>query len=311
MGHKIARISAVRPMAFDYEDYRVLDCGDEMASEYTLAQGDLVFTRYNGARRFVGVCAQFKCYEPRLYPDKLIRTRPDLPQLEPRYLEIALNCGLSRAWLETKIRTTAGQSGVSGGDVKAMPVPLCSLPGQQEIVRLLDEQFEAIERNERELDAALKRSEALRQSILKRAVSGRLVPPACRQAGKTPEEFPQPQPGKWWVYVLLCDDGSFHKGFTDNLPERWQRHLSGHGAQWTAQHPPVELYYWEECWSEASAVARERYLKTEIGREWFQKEVVAKPREYEPASTLLARVRTGRTTASVKPPGRRVSVPSS
>ncbi len=41
---------------------------------------------------------------------------------------------------------------------------------------MLDEQFEAIERNERELDAALKRSEALRQSILKKAFTGRLVP---------------------------------------------------------------------------------------------------------------------------------------
>ncbi len=175
-GHKIARISAVRPMAFDYDDYRFLDCDDKMASDYRLAQGDLVFTRYNGARRFVGVCAQFKGHEPRLYPDKLIRTRPDLPQLDPRYLEIALNCGLARAWLETKIRTTAGQSGVSGGDVKAMPVPICSLPEQQEIVRLLDEQFEVIERNEREINAALQQSEALRQAILKKAFTGRLVP---------------------------------------------------------------------------------------------------------------------------------------
>lgn len=175
-GHKIARISAVRPMVFDYSDYRFIDCADEIAADYTLADGDLIFTRYNGARRFVGVCAQFKGKEPRLYPDKLIRTRPDLPLLDPRYLEIALNCGLSRAWLETRIRTTAGQSGVSGGDVKAMPVPLCSLPEQQEIVRLLDEQFEVIERNEREIDSALKRSEALRQAILKKAFTGGLVP---------------------------------------------------------------------------------------------------------------------------------------
>ena len=175
-GHKIARISAVRPMTFNYDDYRFIDCDDETVAAYTLTNGDLVFTRYNGARRFVGVCAQFKGHEPRLYPDKLICTRPDLPQLDPRYLEIALNCGLSRAWLETKIRTTAGQSGVSGGDVKAMPVPICPLPEQHEIVRLLDEQFEAIGRNEREIDAALKRSEALRQSILHRAFTGRLVP---------------------------------------------------------------------------------------------------------------------------------------
>ena len=55
-------------------------------------------------------------------------------------------------------------------------VPLCSLPEQQEIVRLLDEQFVVIERNEREIDAALKRSEALRQAILHRAFTGRLVP---------------------------------------------------------------------------------------------------------------------------------------
>jgi len=56
----------------------------------------------------------------------------------------------------------------------ALPIP--PLPEQQEIVRLLDEQFEAIERNERELDAALQRSAALRQAILKKAFSGRLVP---------------------------------------------------------------------------------------------------------------------------------------
>ena len=57
-----------------------------------------------------------------------------------------------------------------------MPVPLCSLPEQQEIVRLLDAQFEVIEQNEREIDAALKRSEALRQSILRKAFTGQLVP---------------------------------------------------------------------------------------------------------------------------------------
>lgn len=44
------------------------------------------------------------------------------------------------------------------------------------IARLLDEQFEAIERNEREIDTALKRSEALRQAILKKAFTGQLVP---------------------------------------------------------------------------------------------------------------------------------------
>lgn len=65
---------------------------------------------------------------------------------------------------------------LSVSKVQRLPVPLCSLPEQQEIVRLLDEQFEVIERNEREIDGALRKSEALRQAILKKAFTGRLVP---------------------------------------------------------------------------------------------------------------------------------------
>jgi type I restriction enzyme, S subunit len=69
-----------------------------------------------------------------------------------------------------------GRPHLSFDQLRSTAICLPSLPEQQEIVRMLDEQFEAIERNERELDAALKRSEALRQSILKKAFTGRLVP---------------------------------------------------------------------------------------------------------------------------------------
>jgi len=60
--------------------------------------------------------------------------------------------------------------------ISAIVTPLCTLPEQQEIVRLLEEQFTAIEQNEREIEASLHHAEALRQSILKRAFSGQLVP---------------------------------------------------------------------------------------------------------------------------------------
>ncbi len=70
----------------------------------------------------------------------------------------------------------AGKPGLNLGNIRSLEIPLCSLPEQQEIVRLLDEQFTVIEQNEREIAAALKRSEALRQSILKKAFTGQLVP---------------------------------------------------------------------------------------------------------------------------------------
>lgn len=75
-----------------------------------------------------------------------------------------------------KLGSGNNQKALNKQRVADMSVPLCSLPEQQEIVRLLEEQFTAIEQNEREIEASLQRAEALRQSILKRAFSGQLVP---------------------------------------------------------------------------------------------------------------------------------------
>lgn len=44
-------------------------------------------------------------------------------------------------------------------------LPLCSLTEQQEIVRLLEERFAAIEQQEQEINSALNQAERLRQTI--------------------------------------------------------------------------------------------------------------------------------------------------
>jgi type I restriction enzyme S subunit len=69
-----------------------------------------------------------------------------------------------------------GRPRINTTQLGSAPIPFCSLAEQREIVRLLEEQFGVIEENEREIDAALERAEALRQSILKKAFAGELVP---------------------------------------------------------------------------------------------------------------------------------------
>ncbi|MBV2361714.1 restriction endonuclease subunit S [Thalassococcus sp. CAU 1522] len=173
---KIFRISAVRPMAFDLNDFRRITDPDGSFQDYRLTRGDLVFTRYNGSRDYVGVSAMYRGDGSHVYPDKLIRCEIKSEILNPAFLEAATNCGESRAYIERRIRTTAGQSGVSGSDIKAMPVPVCSPAEQAEVVRLLNARLEAADSVEAEINAALTRAEALRQSILKKAFSGQLVP---------------------------------------------------------------------------------------------------------------------------------------
>jgi len=134
----------------------------------------------------------------------------------------------------------------------------------------------------------------LRQKILDLAIHGKLVPPVCRQAGKILTMNPEPPiKGKkcWFTYVIECEDGSFYKGYTDNLLRRYKQHCDGNGAEYTKKHKPKQLYYWEMHYTQENALNREKYLKSGIGREWFKREVVDKPENFEPASVLLERIR--------------------
>lgn len=175
-GAKIFRISAVRAMSFNLSDIRYINNIDGQYNDFFLKKGDLVFTRYNGTREYVGVCAEYKGDESHLYPDKLILTRLGVQSILPSFLEKAFATGISRSFIEERIRTTAGQSGVSGGDIKSAPIPICSLAEQQEIVNQLEEKLSIVEQNEKEIENTLAKAELLRQSILKKAFSGQLVP---------------------------------------------------------------------------------------------------------------------------------------
>ncbi|MDP2737963.1 MAG: restriction endonuclease subunit S [Pseudorhodobacter sp.] len=170
----IFRISAVRPMAFDMADFRFLIGSDEY-DDFRLEAGDLVFTRYNGSRAYVGVAAVYRGDGSHVYPDKLIRCDVESERLGAGFLEKAVNCGEPRAFIESRIRTTAGQAGISGADLKAMPVPICGPQEQAEINRILDVQLSQILNMDSEITTALAKITALRQSILKKAFSGQLV----------------------------------------------------------------------------------------------------------------------------------------
>ena len=43
----------------------------------------------------------------------------------------------------------------------------------------------------------------------------------------------------YYFYVLLCADGSFYGGFTDDVKARVATHNAGKGAKYTAQRLPV------------------------------------------------------------------------
>jgi putative endonuclease len=65
----------------------------------------------------------------------------------------------------------------------------------------------------------------------------------------------------YYVYVILCDDGSFYTGYTKNVGSRMRLHVNGKGARYTRMHKPKRLVYTEEFNSRTEAMRRERKVK--------------------------------------------------
>jgi type I restriction enzyme S subunit len=176
-GHPILRISSVRPFSLDQIDIRHLEVSEKDKERYSLQPDDLLFTRYNGSIEFVGVCARVSQlnHDTLLYPDKLIRVRVDKAQVIPEFLEIFAASLEAREYIYSLVKSTSGQKGISGKDLKLMKVALPTVSEQTEIVHQVDQLFAHADRIEQQVNNALARVNNLTQSILAKAFRGELT----------------------------------------------------------------------------------------------------------------------------------------
>lgn len=66
---------------------------------------------------------------------------------------------------------------------------------------------------------------------------------------------------KGYMYILLCNDGSYYTGSTNDLERRMEEHFSGQGSNHTKKHPPVKLLYYEEYQRIDEAFYREKQVQ--------------------------------------------------
>ena len=80
---------------------------------------------------------------------------------------------------------------------------------------------------------------------------------------------------KWYVYVLLCENGAMYRGYTNDVEKRFLKHQSGKGAKYTRMHKPVKVLLTEEYETKSDAMKREAYLKSSEGKKWLREKVCA------------------------------------
>ncbi len=93
------------------------------------------------------------------------------PYFIQKYFEL---CASSKRLEEFFTGTTIKH--LTGEGLAKLPIPICSVAEQNEILSQLDERLSNINQLEQTITTALQQAEALRQSILKKAFTGQLVP---------------------------------------------------------------------------------------------------------------------------------------
>ena len=95
--------------------------------------------------------------------------------MQPEFLFSLLSSHLIRTQIEHKAKSTSGVNNINSGEIQSLVIPYCNLHEQRVVVEYLSERLSALVVAEAEIDSQLRKADALRQSILKKAFSGELV----------------------------------------------------------------------------------------------------------------------------------------
>jgi len=88
---------------------------------------------------------------------------------------VVLTSHLLRTQIESKAKSTSGVNNINSGELESLIIPICGIEEQKKVVEEVSRVLSVIDSLENDIHIELTKAEALQQSILKKAFSGKLV----------------------------------------------------------------------------------------------------------------------------------------
>jgi type I restriction enzyme S subunit len=172
VGPKFLRITDIQDNKVNWEEVPYCRIDDGSKGKYLLKEGDLVFAR-TGAT--VGKSYLIKGEIPEaVFASYLIRVRVNQAMNE-KYLAYFFYS--NEYWSQiTEGQVGIGQPNVNGTKLGQLQIVVAPLEEQQQIVQEIESRLSVCDKIEETITDSLKQAEALRQSILKKAFEGKLLP---------------------------------------------------------------------------------------------------------------------------------------
>ncbi|MDP1664471.1 MAG: restriction endonuclease subunit S [Methylobacter sp.] len=253
-GTPVLRIPNVMGGEVDTTDMKYVGLSSAELDRLLLTKADVLIVRSNGNPDYVGRSAPITediVKAGMVYASYLIRLRTNTEQLLPEYLSSFLNSTFGRAAMRNTIRTTAGQSNLSGENLTKIRIPLPAISEQKKFaafwheVRLLRQLISQSERiakrlqseltvfalsgeltekwrevHQKEIEAAIiERDQILRERGAKVSIRTEVFAPPERSA-----DFPRPT--RYW----LLNELSEFQGFVLDAMREWKGTLLADNA---------------------------------------------------------------------------------
>ena len=170
----VLRMGNIQNGRFDWGDLVFTDDDDEI-KKYLLKTNDVLFNRTNSAE-LVGKTAIYKGERPAIFAGYLIRINRIESLIDANYITYFLNSHFAKSYGNTVRSFGVNQSNINGTKLKGYPLPLAPLGEQHQIVQEIESRLSVCDKLEETIAESLQQAEALRQSILKKAFEGKLVP---------------------------------------------------------------------------------------------------------------------------------------
>ena len=170
------RVANVYANSLDLFDVHEIGLQKSELSRVMLRRGDLLIVEGNGSIDQIGrVAAWNGSIDPCVHQNHLIKLRLE-DSVNNLFVLYFLLSPVGRDFIEKQAATTAGLYTLSLSKVRDVKVPLAPSAEQTKIVEEIETRLSIADRLEADIQTNLQKADALRQSILKRAFEGKLVP---------------------------------------------------------------------------------------------------------------------------------------
>ena len=163
---------------FYLKDREFLQCLNVTAEEsdtYGLKPNQLIINRVNSPSHLGKCLIVPNSLLPAVFESNMMKITAD-HLVDPFLVAYYLRSPEGRNRLTSNAKWAVNQASINQKDVSMTPIPLPPLAEQRRIVAEIERRLSVIQQTEVTVEASLKRAERLRQSVLKRAFSGQLVP---------------------------------------------------------------------------------------------------------------------------------------